>query len=167
MASLQDHSETTVAARGKPCLACRKRKVKCDKTRPCSNCSRSKQLCTYETSHDSIGSGVDSHDGLQNEASILERLSRLEELMAKAMAHGEADSDGQHRIEGEVTSTRGVPATSKIVHTNQAFQYQPIHGFSFPGTKFPVGLQIFKEGFSGYFSSEFWPGTISEVCPSI
>jgi hypothetical protein len=164
MTSSQGDSEIISAPYGKPCIACRKRKVKCDKIRPCSNCRRSKQLCTYEASHDSIGSGVDSQAGLHNEASILERLSRLEELMAKMMAGGDPASDRQRVVEHDITLSSEDSATLKAVSASQTSQFQPPESLSFPGTKSPVGLQIFREGYSGYFDSEFWPGMISEVC---
>lgn len=35
----------------KACESCKKRKVKCDGARPCSNCHRSKQNCTYPIKH--------------------------------------------------------------------------------------------------------------------
>ncbi|KAG8916405.1 hypothetical protein FRC00_000197 [Tulasnella sp. 408] len=41
-------------AKGKACLECRKRKVKCDAQSPCNGCIRMRKECVYEEEHERI-----------------------------------------------------------------------------------------------------------------
>lgn len=44
----RDHSDLPV--NGRSCLACYERKIKCDRRKPCSNCSKSNERCDYPRS---------------------------------------------------------------------------------------------------------------------
>ena len=61
------------------CDECRKRKVKCDRLKPCTNCKRHKTLCS--TSH--VGARPRGHLGGRSghRESVQARLARLEELL--------------------------------------------------------------------------------------
>ena len=149
MSALEGDGEGSASVHGKPCLGCRRRKIKCDKNRPCSNCSRSKQLCTYENPDAGTSLGIDSHAGMPTDSSILERLTRLEGLMATMLVRGDP-----------VT----IPAVLRSESMTQVSRSQVPSSLPLAGMGSPVGQQIFQEGFSGYFDSEFWPGMITEVC---
>jgi hypothetical protein len=161
MSALEGGGEGSASAHGKPCVGCRKRKIKCDKNRPCSNCSRLKQLCTYENPDAGASLGIDSHAGIPTDSSILDRLARLEGLMATMLVRGDPASERQDEVE---QSSVTLPAVSRNESTNQASRSQVPSSLPLARMGFPVGQQIFQEGFSGYFDSEFWPGMIAEVC---
>ena len=84
MASLEAGIETDALALAKPCIACRKRKVKCSKTRPCSNCARAKQLCNYDGDEAGPDTARQSIEG-SADGEVRERLARLEKLMEMMM----------------------------------------------------------------------------------
>jgi hypothetical protein len=161
MSAMEGDSEGSASVHGKPCVGCRRRKIKCDKNRPCSNCSRSKQLCIYENPDAGTSLGIDSHAGMPTDSSILERLARLEGLMATMLVRGDPASERQDEDERSPVT---IPAVSRSESMNQVSRSQVPSGLPLAGMGSPVGQQIFQEGFSGYFDSEFWPGMITEVC---
>src|SRR5688572_28162523 len=59
----------------KPCSACRRRKVRCDKSQPCNNCIRHGVSCVYDAAKESVV----SQQMLQER---VERLERMVEDMA-------------------------------------------------------------------------------------
>ena len=59
----------------KPCNACRRRKVRCDKNQPCSNCVKHGALCQFESDNSGIGIGGDQNV-------LHERIDKLERLIA-------------------------------------------------------------------------------------
>ncbi|KAH8821269.1 hypothetical protein F5884DRAFT_81820 [Xylogone sp. PMI_703] len=154
----------TISSHSKPCVSCRKRKVRCDKARPCSNCSRLKQLCTYDTG-DGVASGQETAPA--NDEDIRERLARLEALMASMMmresSHSSPSStnsqvEASQLGQGLNLQPRLANASAKLLAgTGAGYDHnsRPKH--------YPVGLKIFQEGCSRYYDSDFWPGLISEV----
>jgi hypothetical protein len=61
----------------KPCQTCRKRKVKCSKTEPCSNCERADLECVYDD-HGTVGLRRS-----RSTAALAERVAQLEALIGK------------------------------------------------------------------------------------
>jgi hypothetical protein len=68
MPSIQKHS----------CATCARRKVKCDKLRPCSNCSRSQSECVYRAS-----SMSQRHRKRPADEDLLSKISEYEDLLHK------------------------------------------------------------------------------------
>ncbi|KPM45402.1 hypothetical protein AK830_g1210 [Neonectria ditissima] len=67
----------------KPCSACRRRKVRCDKAQPCNNCIRHRVSCVYEAPRESVV----SQQVLQDRVERLERM--VEDLTAFSLSnHG-------------------------------------------------------------------------------
>lgn len=149
MSSLE---KTAEAAPLKPCFWCRKRKVKCDRLRPCANCSRSKQLCTYEGDDANEGDLREDANNSMGDGDLRERLARLEKMMAAMMA-GEKEAQPAARI--------GLNDTSQTLNGPTAFPTQKQQPPS--STTSPVGLTVYQEGEGVYFASDFWLGCISEV----
>lgn len=163
-----------VSSHSKPCVSCRKRKVKCDKARPCSNCHRLKQLCTYDTG-DSLATAQEMNPSVGND-DIRERVARLEALMATMMSresnHSSPSSAHSQVENGQPYS--GNPQT-RLPNTSVKFVGGTPTGAEVGGAHgsnctcgnaakhYPVGLKIFQEGSSRYFDSDFWPGLVSEV----
>lgn len=84
------------------CVTCRKRKVKCDKTHPCSNCNRAHIECVFPSPGRAprkvrkLGNGKDKE--------LLERLRRLEGVVKGLGVDGLALEEG----EGNKSSPEGV-----------------------------------------------------------
>lgn len=144
------------AAHGKPCHGCRKRKVKCDKSRPCSNCTRSKQLCTYE-SFDTEASDTQTVAASAN-GDVHERLARLEALMATMMVRDGVSAPSEEHLD------RAVKAKPRISPSSSVHTLEHITNKTNTTAKgAPVGQIVFQDGHSAYFDSDFWPGLITEV----
>lgn len=178
--AMSAHANGNTVAHGKPCASCRKRRVKCDRTRPCSNCARSKQLCTYDAADPVTGSSLatnESYDAASlSDASVRDRLARLEGLMAAMMIRegvvetgpgSLAEASRDHISKG----ARGHRSANSFPLTPRpALQLRSAPSSSASGTKTskssPVGQILFQDGYSAYFDSEFWPGMMTEVCLS-
>lgn len=185
MNSQEGDGEGSAASHGRPCHGCRKRKVRCDKTRPCSNCVRSKQLCTYESSDSTVGLSREVNNvSMSTDAELRERLARLEKLM-ESMLVGETTPGRRGRLgtsspEIANQSLRSSTTTTPNLTSSSSagpHLYQPNITAAFPSNEglfnqqssefvAPVGQILFQDGYSAYFDSDFWPGLITEVCPS-
>lgn len=154
------NSDGDPSAHGKPCVACRKRKVKCNKTRPCSNCSRSKQLCTYEGND--VGPVLQSNTYSripESNGDVSERLAKLEALMATMLVR-DSESTGHQTSAESLEDSRSRRRPSPLPQ-----RVQPHIALSIDRTRTaPVGQIVFQEGYAAYFDSDFWPGLIAEVC---
>lgn len=154
----------------RPCVTCRKRKIKCDKVRPCANCQRSGQLCSYED----VGSS--QHDDTVNralpsgETDLRARLEHLERLMASMMM----THDARHpmRAQGELSvedSSRGpIRATTNVAAASLDDSMQVTADTSLGlGLKKEMGSSsgqlIFRDGFCSYYNADFWAFYIEEV----
>ena len=71
----------------KPCITCRKRKVKCDKGSPCSNCVRRRIPCSYDES----GPDGEAAGGDDGNVEVLQRLTRIEALLVDLTASRPGD----------------------------------------------------------------------------
>ncbi|KAK4504211.1 hypothetical protein PRZ48_005127 [Zasmidium cellare] len=177
-------TKPTVDAQGRTlnprsCVTCRKRKVKCDKLHPCSNCNRAHIECVFPApgraprkSRKVVGDGRDKE--------LLERLRRLEgvvkgmgvEVPGKENDAHEDDSEQRRRstsggepVNGQ-SNTNGVNGTSEAsknadqehqrktrwveAHTNGRFE-----------NKF--GRLVVNEGRSRYINNSFWANLSNEV----
>lgn len=113
----------------KPCSACRRRKVRCDKAQPCNNCLRHGVTCVYEAPKESVA----SQQMLQER---VERLERMVEDMAAFSLSG-AGSGSHHR-----NSTTG---TSPFSNYDDATDVAP-----------DTGSQVFEPGMSYYMGPDYW-----------
>lgn len=113
----------------KPCSACRRRKVRCDKAQPCNNCLRHGVTCVYEAPKESVA----SQQMLQER---VERLERMVEDMAAFSLSG-AGSKGYRR-----TSTTG---TSPFSNYDDGSDVPP-----------DTGSQVFEPGTSYHMGPDYW-----------
>jgi hypothetical protein len=167
MASPEAGAESNASALAKPCIACRRRKVRCSKTRPCSNCARAQQLCLYDGDEPDIArqSIEGSADG-----EVRERLARLEKLMEMMMVRG--NGGVAMRSSPESAGAGGVAVAkdtlSHLIHRpsispSQAHSSRTSTTPAFEASRAPVGQILFQEFYSAYFDSDFWAGLITEV----
>ncbi|KAF8855925.1 hypothetical protein BDZ45DRAFT_625738 [Acephala macrosclerotiorum] len=168
MNSIEVDDPGAVSLHAKPCTICRRRKVRCDKLRPCSNCVRNKQVCTYETSDSrNDGSRPEANSPQPGDNDLRERLARLEHLMATMMVSREENATSTSRGSPEAAdqpplnnsarkssspNPQGLPAHSHRPSTSRVVN-----------TDVPTGQIVFQEGYSGYYDLDFWPGLIFEI----
>lgn len=88
------------------CLECRRRKLKCDKTAPCTNCTRFKRDCLY------LASSLDPQSQ-QKLADIKEKMGALEKNLEREVVAGQ----GKMRLGGaNVTkSASGEPGVDVVI----------------------------------------------------
>lgn len=174
MASLEGEGAGDGPPFPKPCQACRRRKVKCDKlTRPCANCARTKQLCIYDGDEPPVRQSVEATSSTDSD--VRDRLARLERLM-EAVIVGE-NKHGGGATRSPLGAGNGLavakdppsdltrmspnsPSPPRSFHTNSARLVTPV----IESSSAPVGQILFQEGHSAYFDSDFWAGLITEVC---
>lgn len=169
MASLEAGIDIDALALAKPCIACRKRKVKCSKTRPCSNCARAKQLCNYDGDEPGPDTARQSIEG-SADGEVRERLARLEKLMEMMMVR--ENGGVATRWSPEFTATGSVAAAkdplSRLTHKPSLSPSlsQSSHQNTAPAvgaSDAPLGQILFQELHSAYFDSDFWAGLVTEV----
>ena len=145
------------------CVTCRRRKVKCDKKNPCSNCVRAKIDCVFP------GPGRAPRKSRKPpDAELLERLRRLEgvvtSLNAQVEGHEQEAAERQKERTGSAVqeecpfeSTLPVPthdsATAATGPTDNNIQSLE-HRF---------GRLVVENGRSRYINNSFWANLNTEV----
>jgi hypothetical protein len=169
MASQEAGVDIDALALAKPCIACRKRKVKCSKTRPCSNCARAKQLCNYDGDEPGPDTARQSIEG-SADGEVRERLARLEKLMEMMMVR--ENGGVATRWSPEIAAAGSVAAAkdplSRLTHKPSLSPSlsQSSHQNTAPAvgaSDAPLGQILFQELHSAYFDSDFWAGLVTEV----
>lgn len=78
----------------KPCSACRRRKVRCDKAQPCTNCIRHGVSCIYEVTRESV----------MSQQLLQDRVERLERMMEDMAAYSIPNSSRKQSPRGSCSS---------------------------------------------------------------
>ena len=167
------NGSTTPTASGlnpRSCVTCRKRKVKCDKRQPCSNCQKASIECVFPRP-----GRAPRRTKKPPDAELLARLRRLEGVVQK-LGKG---------VDGEDLSPRGgspetvkdspetqVASQPQTGNSNEcSFQASLSHldpearfkKFSAMNLEKEMGRLVVGEGRSRYVSSSFWAGLTEEV----
>jgi len=129
------------------CTNCRHRKVKCDKTAPCSACRRSNIECVFPT-RPFKPRGKQGGSRARN-VEIAKRLNRLEGLMSKLGGEGAA-----HALLQEAEA-RDEPSGSPRPEAHRQSSSQS------PNSQGPEPM--LKPDGSRYLSSDFWSSLSGEV----
>ncbi|KAN0107928.1 Fungal specific transcription factor domain containing protein [Hyaloscypha variabilis] len=167
MEPLDAGSETQASTLAKPCIACRKRKVKCSKTRPCANCARSKQLCLYDGDEPDPDIARQSIEGsVSGDGEVRERLARLEKLMEMMMVRESGrPSAGSDAGFGAAVARDALSHISHRASTSPSQARSPHSNVTRPSETpgAPVGQILFQEVHSAYFDAGFWAGLATEI----
>lgn len=183
-ASEKNATSTPAAARAGPasvsalnpklrsCAVCRRRKVRCDKTSPCSNCRRANIACVFPsddrpprwarrlerlTNEAASASAKSSEKPDSQSEQVMERLRNLEGLVKELSSRLEqANAASSSEVGGSASSVSSPPMTG-IQHRGDA-QYTDTS--SEPGTakvQNQFGRLVLKDANrSRYISSGFW-----------
>jgi hypothetical protein len=147
------HSAAQANARS--CVTCRKRKVKCNKSQPCSNCARAKIECIFPGPGRAPRKSRKPPDG-----ELMDRLRRLEgvvqSLNAQVEEHeqeaADRNQDQARSVEGSSTGCPGQGSPS-VAQDN-----------SVEGLESRFGRLVVDQGRSRYINNSFWASLNNEVC---
>lgn len=129
------------------CTNCRKRKVKCNKSNPCSACERSSFTCVYPN-RARLPRGRTGGSKTTN-VELLRRVSKLEELLEKASQDGKL---GSLKTSGEHIRRK---------HSD------PAQEFGFGAAETPTTPKVEDDVLDRYIGSNFWKSLTVEVIRSI
>lgn len=148
------HSNSTSGANPRSCVTCRKRKVKCDKKQPCSNCVRAKIECVFPSPGRAPRKSRKPPDG-----ELMERLRRLEGVVQSLNAQVEEEQQTHSNEEGDESRRgsathcpRGIDSPSVAVDN------------SVDGLESRFGRLVVDQGRSRYINNSFWASLNNEVC---
>ncbi|KAH0263023.1 hypothetical protein KCU91_g13006, partial [Aureobasidium melanogenum] len=146
------------------CVTCRKRKVKCDKLHPCSNCARAHIECVFPTPGRAPRKPRKVSDS--RDADLLDRLRRLEGVV-KGLGVDIANPDSfpdppppDSHVEARPSERPDVtcPTTGKCPELPDYTLQQTRANFE---TRF--GRLVINEGRSRYVNNSFWANLSNEV----
>ncbi|KAL2063739.1 hypothetical protein VTL71DRAFT_5544 [Oculimacula yallundae] len=169
------------------CVTCRRRKVKCDKKSPCTNCAKGNSVCVFPAPGRAPrkprqGGKVVS----EREAELLKRLRRLEGVVEELSGQVEIEAVRQSPTsdnsslpkDGDSGDTNNEkPATVRVVgmdegngdrkkwlaRTFRIGSGPPKTAYSIDDIQTGVGRLVVDEGKSHYVSSPFWARITDEV----
>lgn len=165
------------------CVTCRRRKVKCDKKEPCSNCTKAQTQCVFPAPGRAPRRPRQGGKPLsEREAELLKRLRRLEgvveelsgQVELEAVKHSPASDQSRDGEAGEAGGEKS--ASVRVIGMDEGNGTKKdwiVRGFALgsgpPKAQFAVhhaegtaGRLVLEEGKSQYVSSPFW-ATISDV----
>jgi hypothetical protein len=142
------------------CVTCRRRKVKCDKESPCSNCVRNRIECIFP------GPGRAPRKSRKPpDAELLERLRRLEgvvtSLNAQVEGH-EQEAAERERERQNSTSAEACPMAQQDKRNAQNGANVAADN-SVEGLENRFGRLVVEKGRSRYINNSFWASLNNEV----
>lgn len=168
------------------CVTCRKRKVKCDKRHPCSNCNRAHVQCIFPAPGRAPRKSKKVGDGRDKE--LLARLRRLEGVVKGMGVDVDVEAPGQdNEQDKEKSSIRrsgtGAPdarISSPLTEQRIASQTEAHNSGAGPNESFAdktkwveaqqqgrfehrFGRLVVNEGKSRYINNSFWANLSNEV----
>jgi len=130
------------------CVTCRKRKVRCDKHEPCSNCVKANIACVFPPP-----GRAPRKPRRPQDAELLKRLRRLESVVDSLGA--QVDDDGNAN-----------PADPEGRSTNEGINSEELSSTCPPrktSLEYGLGRLLIKGGRSRYVSNEFWSSLGEEI----
>ena len=148
------------------CVTCRRRKVKCDKKQPCSNCARAKIECIFPGPGRAPRKSRKPADG-----ELMERLRRLEgvvqSLNAQVEEHEQQDAE-REKAAGACPSTNdagggGGGGDGGCPNGTDKESANVIVDNSVEGLETRFGRLVVDQGRSRYINNSFWASLNNEV----
>lgn len=151
------------------CVTCRKRKVKCDKLHPCSNCARAHIDCIFPTPGRAPRKVRKTGDGRDTE--LLARLRRLEGVVkGLGVDVGEdgsqiSQTNGDKEGNADSMNTSLESSAADPSRTGKT-RDMPQWSGNMKSGKFEnkFGRLVVNEGRSRYVNNSFWANLSNEVC---
>ncbi|CZT13198.1 related to binuclear zinc cluster transcription factor that regulates the ratio between aurofusarin and rubrofusarin biosynthesis [Rhynchosporium agropyri] len=169
------------------CVTCRRRKVKCDKKDPCTNCAKASSLCVFPAPGRAPRRPRQGGKAVsEREAELLKRLRKLEgvveelsgQVEVEAVRQSPSSDNSSLPKDGDSGDTNiGRPATLRVVGMDEgkgdrktwlarSFRIgsgPPKTAYSVEELQNGVGRLVVDEGKSHYVSSPFWPQITDEL----
>ncbi|KAK1979852.1 hypothetical protein LZ30DRAFT_751150 [Colletotrichum cereale] len=120
----------------KPCSGCRRRKVRCDKAKPCLNCVRHGIVCVYDPQRDP---GVPTPESQQQLQDRVDRLERMVDEMKGMSLRGD--------------SQKGAGSSFPSVSPAASYFGEPHHDEAMAGDP---GMQVYDDNVSYYLGPNSW-----------
>ncbi|KAL5430514.1 hypothetical protein PMIN06_012527 [Paraphaeosphaeria minitans] len=146
------------------CVTCRRRKVKCDKKQPCSNCARAKTECVFPGPGRAPRKSRKPADG-----ELMERLRRLEGVVLNLNAQVEEHEQQDAEREKNGNAVAGCPLGDAGVEQGGCPSGRDLAGASVVSDNSVEGLEtrfgrlVVDEGRSRYINNSFWASLNNEV----
>ena len=140
------------------CVTCRKRKVKCDKKQPCSNCSKAHIECIFPRPGRAPRRAKKPQD-----AELLARLRRLEGVVQKLGKGSDGEEGASPEGQSPDVGDKAPPAIPRLGASDKEKQ-EMLSGLG--GTlkiEKDIGQLNIGEGRSRYVSNTFWASLTDEV----
>lgn len=134
------------------CITCRRRKVKCDKKQPCSNCARAKIECIFPGPGRAPRKSRKPPDG-----ELMERLRRLEGVVQTLNAQVE---EHEHEAADKDKSGGCGPGGASECPYDSA---SVVVDHSVEGLETRFGRLVVDQGRSRYINNSFWASLNNEV----
>lgn len=139
------------------CITCRRRKVKCDKKQPCSNCARAKIECVFP------GPGrMPRKSRKLPDAELLERLRRLEGVVQSLNAQVEEHEQEAAERERDNNSRQG-SLSGNCFSSSSRDSPSVVVDNSVEGLESRFGRLVVEKGRSRYINNSFWASLNNEV----
>lgn len=131
------------------CVTCRRRKVRCDKREPCSNCVKAHIDCVFPPPGRAPRKPRRPHD-----AELLKRLRRLESVVDSLGTQVDEDGNVHSTEDASPKGKRSVSEALDLSTQGASRRTSLEHG---------LGRLLIKEGRSRYVSNEFWSSLGDEI----
>ncbi|KAF2638808.1 hypothetical protein P280DRAFT_470847 [Massarina eburnea CBS 473.64] len=164
------HSPTSLASAGnlnpnpRSCVICRRRKVKCDKKQPCSNCARAKSECIFPGPGRAPRKSRRPPDG-----ELMDRLRRLEgvvqNLNAQVEEHEQEAAERERPSSSSVEAASGMGEGAEEACPTRAREERTsvVVDNSVEGLETRFGRLVVDQGRSRYINNSFWASLNNEV----
>ncbi|KAG8668942.1 hypothetical protein FPOAC2_08247 [Fusarium poae] len=137
------------------CVTCRRRRVRCDKTMPCSNCRRAQSDCMYpapgraprqmQTHIQTRSAPVSGHS--EREMDLMERLRKLEGLVHEMSGHGAASENDLEASINELPKPQGTSnGGQSIVEATQEKVQKDTQNLCFSQVNKQLGRLVLHDG---------------------
>lgn len=150
-----------------PCATCRRRKVRCSKTQPCTNCARAGIDCYYEDQSNASG------DTGPVNAEIMKRLVQLQDSIKRLTKDPDNRAQPYHdepvvinksvNDGGVAGSYEGQPGLENIVKTIEDSVHELDRVKERENRSSHTGKLCFRDAQARYIRETFWAGLYEEV----
>ena len=137
------------------CVACRQKKIKCDRNQPCQHCSRAGVKCVPQTR-----AKVTRRLKKPADTQVLERLKQLESIVSRLEGDNSSSSQSPPDPSPQHTQT-GPSSTSSIADTFGPESFAD--GQQPPQPPVGEGRLVVKDGKTTYVTGGFWANLTNEV----
>lgn len=131
------------------CITCRRRKVRCDKREPCSNCVKANSECVFPPPGRAPRKPRRPHD-----AELLKRLRRLESVVDSLGTQVDEDGNVHPSVEESRNNRRSISETLDLAPQGPARK---------DSLDLNIGRLLIKDGRSRYVSNDFWNSIGEEI----